>query len=181
MTIGPPRSSFSYVNWELSWWDNHLSSDLAGWSNPSYKLVQISFKGLLSADLSYCFFPPGTELWVQKLTWPGLVHFNSTTWTPEYVKSKQGDTAYFYKSYENFAFFWIMKAGHMVSSTELHIRQYCYTVKPALVNTCLQGPHILFTLKMVSHWTCTKWPVYKDHFLWFPWAVALDRFDCSCV
>ncbi|XP_030841632.1 retinoid-inducible serine carboxypeptidase [Strongylocentrotus purpuratus] len=57
---------------------------------------------------------PGTELWVQKLTWPGLVHFNSTTWTPEYVKSKQGDTAYFYKSYENFAFFWIMKAGHMV-------------------------------------------------------------------
>ena len=43
MTIGPPWSSFSYINWELSWWDNHLSSDLAGQSNPSYKLRQIRF------------------------------------------------------------------------------------------------------------------------------------------
>ena len=23
--VGPPWSSISYVNWELSWWDNHLS------------------------------------------------------------------------------------------------------------------------------------------------------------
>ena len=43
MTIGPPWSSFSYVNWELSWWDNHLSSDLAGRYNPSCKLRHISF------------------------------------------------------------------------------------------------------------------------------------------
>ncbi|XP_041477535.1 retinoid-inducible serine carboxypeptidase-like [Lytechinus variegatus] len=57
---------------------------------------------------------PGTELWVQKLTWPGLAAFNTTRWTPEYVPSKEGDTAYFFKSHENFAFFWIMKAGHMV-------------------------------------------------------------------
>ena len=25
LPIGPPWSSFSYVNWELSWWDDHLS------------------------------------------------------------------------------------------------------------------------------------------------------------
>lgn len=56
----------------------------------------------------------GTEIWVQRMTWPGLTHFNKTRWTPAYVPSRQGDTAYFYKSLDNFAFFWIMKAGHMV-------------------------------------------------------------------
>ena len=28
---------------------------------------------------------------------------------------------------------------------------YTITVKPALVTTCLQRPHLLFPLKMVSH------------------------------
>ena len=51
MTIGPPWSSFSYVNWELSWWDNHLSSDLAEQSNPSCKLWQISFEAFLARSL----------------------------------------------------------------------------------------------------------------------------------
>ena len=33
-----------------------------------------------------------------------------------------------------------------------------------------------FSLKHVL-----KEPVYKDHFLSFPWAVAVDRFDCTCT
>ena len=28
--VGPPWSSFSYVNWELSWRDNHLSVTMLG-------------------------------------------------------------------------------------------------------------------------------------------------------
>ena len=51
------------------------------------------------------------------------------------------------------------------------------TVKPALVTTCLQQAHFLFLLKMVSHYVL-KEPVHKDHVLCFPWAVAIDRFDC---
>ncbi|XP_071502853.1 retinoid-inducible serine carboxypeptidase-like [Diadema antillarum] len=57
---------------------------------------------------------PGTEIWVQKLTWPGLAHFNKTSWSPEYTTAHPTDTALFVKSYDNFAFFWILKAGHMV-------------------------------------------------------------------
>ena len=50
-------------------------------------------------------------------------------------------------------------------------------------DTCLQRPHFVvsfengFSLKHVL-----KEPVYKDHFLCFPWAVAIGRFDCiSCT
>ena len=56
------------------------------------------------------------------------------------------------------------------------------TVKPALVTTCLQRPLVysdpifLFSLKHVL-----KESLYKGHCLCFPWAVAVDRFDCMYV
>ena len=61
------------------------------------------------------------------------------------------------------------------------------TVKSALVTTCLQRPpvykdHIFVSLEngfSLKH--VLKEPVYKDHFLCFPWAVAVDRFDCISV
>ena len=66
-------------------------------------------------------FLSGTEAWVQKLTWPGLAQFNKVNWGPEYVESRPaGDTAYFVKNYENFSFFWILKAGHLVNTIHLH-------------------------------------------------------------
>ena len=67
-----------------------------------------------------------------------------------------------------------------------HVSAVPHTVKPALVDhlstktTCLRGPHFLFPLKMffsLKH--LLKEPVYKDHFLCFPWAVAIDRFYCT--
>ena len=55
------------------------------------------------------------------------------------------------------------------------------TVKPALVTTCLQQAHYSVSLEKngfsLKH--VLKEPVYKDHFLCFLWAVAVDRFDCT--
>ena len=44
MPVGPRWSPFSYVNWELIWWDNHLSVTLQGGLIPLAKLVQTGFK-----------------------------------------------------------------------------------------------------------------------------------------
>ena len=50
------------------------------------------------------------------------------------------------------------------------------------LTNCLQRPHISvsldngFSLKHVL-----KEPVYKEHFLCFPWVVAIDKFDCTCI
>uniref|UniRef100_UPI00398F4C6F retinoid-inducible serine carboxypeptidase-like n=1 Tax=Pristiophorus japonicus TaxID=55135 RepID=UPI00398F4C6F len=60
----------------------------------------------------------GQEAWVKKLKWPGLSAFSSLRWKPVYTSSRPGDTAAFYKQYHNFAFFWILKAGHMVPADQ---------------------------------------------------------------
>ncbi|XP_048466783.1 retinoid-inducible serine carboxypeptidase [Rhincodon typus] len=60
----------------------------------------------------------GQEMWVKKLKWPGLSPFSRLRWKPVYTPSKPSDTAAFYKQYQNFAFFWILKAGHMIPSDQ---------------------------------------------------------------
>ncbi|XP_033108031.1 retinoid-inducible serine carboxypeptidase-like isoform X5 [Anneissia japonica] len=55
---------------------------------------------------------PGTELWLEKLTWPGLSSFDALKWKPLYTVGSQ--TKAFVKTYKNFSFYWIMNAGHMV-------------------------------------------------------------------
>lgn len=53
----------------------------------------------------------GTEAWVNNLKWPGLQQWNSTQWQPVLVSNQRTG---FYKTFQNFSFFWILKAGHMV-------------------------------------------------------------------
>ncbi|KAI3360313.1 hypothetical protein L3Q82_014625, partial [Scortum barcoo] len=55
----------------------------------------------------------GQELWVKKLKWEGLPGFNKLRWTPLDDPTSTGITGAFYKTYKNFAFYWILKAGHM--------------------------------------------------------------------
>ena len=65
------------------------------------------------------------------------------------------------------------------------------TVNPALVSTCLpvQRPHFFplgkkngFSLKHILKEPLYKHPpLYKDHFLCFPWAAAIVRFDCLYI
>lgn len=53
----------------------------------------------------------GTLQWVQKLKWPGLKGFNKA---PKKSLDYGTRTGGFVKSFKQFRFFWILKAGHMV-------------------------------------------------------------------
>lgn len=58
----------------------------------------------------------GQEGWVKQLKWKKLDQFKSLRWTPVHLQSRE--TAAFYKSWDNFSFYWILKAGHMVPSDQ---------------------------------------------------------------
>lgn len=60
----------------------------------------------------------GQELWVKRLKWDGLPFFNKLKWTPLDDPTSPGATGAFYKTYKNFAFYWILKAGHMIPSDQ---------------------------------------------------------------
>lgn len=51
---------------------------------------------------------------MKKLKWEGLAGFNDMRWTPLEHPAIPGVTRAFCKTYKNFTFFWILKAGHMV-------------------------------------------------------------------
>ncbi|XP_047427020.1 retinoid-inducible serine carboxypeptidase [Mugil cephalus] len=72
----------------------------------------------------------GQEQWVKQLKWEGLPSFNNLRWTPLDDPASTGATGAFYKTYKNFAFYWILKAGHMIPSD--------------------QGPMALQMLKMIT-------------------------------
>ncbi|XP_051905680.1 retinoid-inducible serine carboxypeptidase [Hippocampus zosterae] len=59
----------------------------------------------------------GQELWVQKLKWKGLPGFNKLSWTA-LDDPTTGVTGAFVKTHQNFAFYWILKAGHMIPSDQ---------------------------------------------------------------
>ncbi|KAF3845810.1 hypothetical protein F7725_002888 [Dissostichus mawsoni] len=58
------------------------------------------------------------ELWVKRLKWEGLPVFNKMRWTPLDDPTSQGVTGAFCKTYKNFGFYWILKAGHMIPSDQ---------------------------------------------------------------
>ncbi|KAL2765290.1 retinoid-inducible serine carboxypeptidase precursor [Daubentonia madagascariensis] len=60
----------------------------------------------------------GQEAWVRKLKWPELPKFNQLKWKALYSNPKSSETSAFVKSYKNLAFYWILRAGHMVPSDQ---------------------------------------------------------------
>lgn len=60
----------------------------------------------------------GQEAWVRKLKWPELPKFNQLRWKALYSNPKSSETSAFVKSYKNLAFYWILRAGHMVPSDQ---------------------------------------------------------------
>ncbi|XP_045532548.1 retinoid-inducible serine carboxypeptidase-like [Pieris brassicae] len=54
---------------------------------------------------------PGQILWVDRLKWPGAENYKNATRQPIWENNKLEG---YYKSYGNFRFFWINKAGHSV-------------------------------------------------------------------
>lgn len=69
---------------------------------------------LVIKHLSYLLI--GQEAWIRKLKWPNLAKFSQQRWKALYVSPESTETAAFHKAYENLAFFWILKAGHMVNN-----------------------------------------------------------------
>ena len=61
----------------------------------------------------------GAELWLKKLSWPGMgLYFNASR-KPLYLPGdKSKNTAAFLKEYNNLKMFYIMKAGHMVPADQ---------------------------------------------------------------
>lgn len=60
----------------------------------------------------------GQEQWVKRLKWDGLQYFNKLRWTPLDDPASPGLTGAFYKTYKNFSFYWILRAGHMIPSDQ---------------------------------------------------------------
>ncbi|XP_067471908.1 retinoid-inducible serine carboxypeptidase [Thunnus thynnus] len=60
----------------------------------------------------------GQELWVKRLKWDGLSGFNNLKWTALDDPTSPGVTGAFCKTYKNFSFYWILKAGHMIPSDQ---------------------------------------------------------------
>uniref|UniRef100_A0AAY5E7Y9 Carboxypeptidase n=1 Tax=Electrophorus electricus TaxID=8005 RepID=A0AAY5E7Y9_ELEEL len=60
----------------------------------------------------------GQEMWVKKLKWDGLQAFNQMKWTALEDPAAAKQTGAFFKIYKNFAFYWILKAGHMIPSDQ---------------------------------------------------------------
>ncbi|XP_051995413.1 LOW QUALITY PROTEIN: retinoid-inducible serine carboxypeptidase [Xyrauchen texanus] len=60
----------------------------------------------------------GQEQWVKQLKWNGLQYFNQMKWTALEDPQTENQTGAFYKTYKNFAFYWILKAGHMIPSDQ---------------------------------------------------------------
>ncbi|CAL8342880.1 unnamed protein product [Merluccius merluccius] len=60
----------------------------------------------------------GQELWVNRLEWTGLPTYKNLRWTALDDPASPGMTGAFYKSYKNFSFYWILKAGHMIPTDQ---------------------------------------------------------------
>ncbi|KAM3920879.1 retinoid-inducible serine carboxypeptidase [Leptodactylus fuscus] len=58
----------------------------------------------------------GQETWVKQLQWKKLDEFRNLRWKP--LRLDEEETAAFYKIWENFSFYWILKAGHMVPADQ---------------------------------------------------------------
>ena len=52
---------------------------------------------------------------MKSLRWPEIQSFSKMKWTALDDPESPGVTGGFYKTHKNFAFYWILKAGHMVS------------------------------------------------------------------
>lgn len=75
-------------------------------------LLVVVYEGQL--DMICCTI--GAETWVNKLDWTGLEAYNAVKRVPLYPPSQKEtrNTGAFVKEYENFHFYTILKAGHMV-------------------------------------------------------------------
>lgn len=64
------------------------------------------------SNIMICKFVLGTMTWINKLVWPGATEWRNANRVP--ITINEINEGYF-KSTDNFRFFWINRAGHSVS------------------------------------------------------------------
>ncbi|KAM4531015.1 retinoid-inducible serine carboxypeptidase [Odontesthes bonariensis] len=135
---GPIRKKLAIIPQNVTWGGQaeEVFSNMAGdFMKPVVDIVdQLLTAGVnvtvYNGQLDLIVDTMGQELWVKRLEWEGLPSFNKLRWSPLDDPASPGITGAFYKTYKNFAFFWILKAGHMIPSD--------------------QGPMALQMLKMIT-------------------------------
>ncbi|KAM9391916.1 retinoid-inducible serine carboxypeptidase [Pholidichthys leucotaenia] len=135
---GPIRKKLGMIPQNVTWGGQaeEVFSNMAGdFMKPVVDIVdQLLIAGVnvtvYNGQLDLIVDTLGQELWMKRLKWEGLPVFNKIRWTPLDDPASPGTTGAFHKTYNNFAFYWILKAGHMIPSD--------------------QGPMALQMLKMIT-------------------------------
>ncbi|XP_063816927.1 retinoid-inducible serine carboxypeptidase [Pseudophryne corroboree] len=121
---GPIRAKLKIIP-ESVMWGGQSSEVFANMAGDFMKPVISIVDELLCAGINVTVYngqldlivdTVGQESWVKQLKWTKLDQFKNLHWTPLHLDSSE--TAAFYKSWDNFHFYWIMKAGHMVPSDQ---------------------------------------------------------------
>ncbi|XP_042361044.1 retinoid-inducible serine carboxypeptidase [Plectropomus leopardus] len=123
---GPIRKKLGIIPQNVTWGGQaeDVFSNMAGdFMKPVVDIVdQLLTAGVnvtvYNGQLDLIVDTMGQELWVKRLKWEGLPEFNKLRWTPLDDPSSSGITGAFFKTYKNFAFYWILKAGHMIPSDQ---------------------------------------------------------------
>ncbi|XP_066560291.1 retinoid-inducible serine carboxypeptidase [Amia ocellicauda] len=123
---GPIRDKLKVIPHDVTWGGQsaEVFSSMAG---DFMKPVVDTVDQLLAAGVNVTVYngqldlivdTMGQEAWVKRLKWAGLPDFNKLRWTALDDPTSPGQTGAFYKVYQNFAFYWILKAGHMIPSDQ---------------------------------------------------------------
>uniref|UniRef100_A0AAQ5XFV4 Carboxypeptidase n=1 Tax=Amphiprion ocellaris TaxID=80972 RepID=A0AAQ5XFV4_AMPOC len=119
---GPIRKKLGIIPQNVTWGGQaeEVFTNMAGdFMKPVVDIVDLLLNAgvnvtIYNGQLDLIVDTMGQEMWVKRLQWKGLPSFNQLRWTPLDDPASPGITGAFYKSYKNFAFYWILKAGHMV-------------------------------------------------------------------
>uniref|UniRef100_A0A8C4ILV2 Carboxypeptidase n=1 Tax=Dicentrarchus labrax TaxID=13489 RepID=A0A8C4ILV2_DICLA len=123
---GPIRKKLGIIPQNVTWGGQaeEVFSNMAGdFMRPVVDIVdQLLTAGVnvtvYNGQLDLIVDTMGQELWVKQLKWDGLSGFNKLRWTALDDPTSPGVTGAFYKTYKNFSFYWILKAGHMIPSDQ---------------------------------------------------------------
>ena len=76
---------------------------------------------------------------MDKLTWSNLSKFKAANRTPVYplTDPTRTNTGAFYQAYQNLAFYWILKAGHLVSMCSCMVEQTRASLIIEMIDWCV--------------------------------------------
>ncbi|XP_037544740.1 retinoid-inducible serine carboxypeptidase [Nematolebias whitei] len=123
---GPIRKKLAIIPQNVTWGGQaeDVFSNMAGdFMKPVVEVVeQLLTAGVnvtvYNGQLDLIVDTMGQEMWVNRLKWAGLPSFSKLRWTPLDDPASPGVTGAFFKTYKNFSFYWILRAGHMIPSDQ---------------------------------------------------------------